>query len=651
MDPKPKRKRLAKACDGCHKSKRRCDGTDPCSNCYFASKPCTYTDSTGRPVQAPRFPESSRTASPGPSTTSYANPQPQSPYPPSGSSSTTRKRARLDADPESPEPPIVRELTSLFFANALPMAAIIHKPTFKADLANNQIPTALLHAVCAAGAPFSKQPTLLREPARCQGRPFAEAAARILFDSTGRFVGQATLHSAQALCLLHWYSAISQTEVGYDKAAKDKSHPGFVDGDRFRVVAIQIIQALNVHQPEHPLLTPVPSHGMVQESIERECLRRIFWLVYVVDCYRSVYWGWDGLGMNHIRSNSKSPAIDGGAIGYSEAELRLRLPVDETSFELAQVHQSLPEYLFLPAVRTHYASEMGHLVRIITIHQKLEWALDKLNDTKARNTIAECGKMIDEWLASLPTHLSFSPEYIAVHKAMFATGSNMSAWCYGAIHIGYASSSLALIVGRQRLAEQERQSFHVPDMGFIFDRVYAVNDMFVGRDKQPTILGMTVWPLVKYLNLQDSPDVKVWIQELFETAGTRFDELVYDRWGDANGMSRLAVRPSTPPPTMPPYPPSSTSAPPSNNASRRPSQSATVYAPNMHIDENRLLPSLKACGLLDWRTSPSSPSSGLPPQGQGQGQGRPNPSAASASPNDTATRGLPMGLSWLADDR
>ncbi|EJD07627.1 uncharacterized protein FOMMEDRAFT_164553 [Fomitiporia mediterranea MF3/22] len=46
-----KRKRLA--CDPCHKSKRRCDGTAPCSNCYYASKDCTYTDSTGRAVPAP----------------------------------------------------------------------------------------------------------------------------------------------------------------------------------------------------------------------------------------------------------------------------------------------------------------------------------------------------------------------------------------------------------------------------------------------------------------------------------------------------------------------------------------------------------------------------------------------------------------------
>ncbi|KAI5121614.1 hypothetical protein M0805_001146 [Coniferiporia weirii] len=74
----PKRKRLVKACDPCHKSKRRCDGTAPCGNwwdyshdflntsasltkllcasSYFASKDCTYTDSSGRPVAAPNAP-------------------------------------------------------------------------------------------------------------------------------------------------------------------------------------------------------------------------------------------------------------------------------------------------------------------------------------------------------------------------------------------------------------------------------------------------------------------------------------------------------------------------------------------------------------------------------------------------------------------
>jgi len=37
------------------------------------------------------------------------------------------------------------------------------------------------------------------------------------------------------------------------------------------------------------------------------------------------------------------------------------------------------EYLYLPAVRTQYSSEFGHLIRILSIYSKMEYALDELN--------------------------------------------------------------------------------------------------------------------------------------------------------------------------------------------------------------------------------------------------------------------------------
>lgn len=37
------------------------------------------------------------------------------------------------------------------------------------------------------------------------------------------------------------------------------------------------------------------------------------------------------------------------------------------------------EYLYLPAVRTAYASEFGHLIRILSIYAKVEFALDEMN--------------------------------------------------------------------------------------------------------------------------------------------------------------------------------------------------------------------------------------------------------------------------------
>lgn len=37
------------------------------------------------------------------------------------------------------------------------------------------------------------------------------------------------------------------------------------------------------------------------------------------------------------------------------------------------------EFLYLPAVRMQYASEFGHLIRILTIFAKMEYVLDELN--------------------------------------------------------------------------------------------------------------------------------------------------------------------------------------------------------------------------------------------------------------------------------
>ena len=153
-------------------------------------------------------------------------------------------------------------------------------------------------------------------------------------------------------------------------------------------------------------------------------MRRIFWLIHLLDVIASIYF--------------KKP------VTFTESELRLRLPVDETSFEMG-VHSTLPggcsycaflsfplqtpqrdgifyscprlspplllnpftseplyycifliphhyhlsyptsnvhliiEYLYLPAVKTQYASEFGHLIRILSIYAKVEHSLDEMN--------------------------------------------------------------------------------------------------------------------------------------------------------------------------------------------------------------------------------------------------------------------------------
>lgn len=102
-------------------------------------------------------------------------------------------------------------------------------------------------------------------------------------------------------------------------------------------LALTIVDSLGVLNPEHPTLTPVPSQEFISASLEREAVRRIFWYIHFVDVKAAIYF--------------KKP------ITFTPAELRLRLPVDETSFELG-VHSTLPGMSF---IGPHFAELLSHL--------------------------------------------------------------------------------------------------------------------------------------------------------------------------------------------------------------------------------------------------------------------------------------------------
>ncbi|TFK26175.1 hypothetical protein FA15DRAFT_616185, partial [Coprinopsis marcescibilis] len=541
-----KRKRLAKACDACHKSKRRCDGTAPCSNCYFASKQCTYTDASGRPVPAPhRFdPARGNPLGPPPESRNIPFNQPQVsgasepprygppnrlPPPPVPSSVSTtngndscdedrrnsRKRFRSDRGVAiAPEDLVIdgpvsnsldrptavdldnalmRELTNLFFAHCHPARAIIHKPTFASNLSHNKVPKYLLHAVCAVAAPLSKQPRIRTNPARFAGRPFAQEALSLMFDGAGRLKCEPNLATAQALCLLQMH----------DITTKERN---VCWNSRYHDLALRIVEALGVHSPEHPTLTPVPSPEFISVSLEREAIRRIFWHIHLLDLKASIYF--------------KKPTT------FTEAELRLRLPVDETSFELG-VHSTLPEYLYLPAVRMQYASEFGHLVRIITIYARMESILDLLavpyqdidNSNRFNKELLEVEQHMENWARTLPDHLRFSEQSLQVQQSMFETSSNTGAWCWCSIHVYHASCALALNAARQR---NQRDATVEPQWAITM--IESILQMIGDRAKNSLLLGAALWPLIKYCK-RDDPQVRAWSSDYEESFGTRMFEL------------------------------------------------------------------------------------------------------------------------------
>ncbi|KAJ6621374.1 fungal-specific transcription factor domain-containing protein [Mycena sp. CBHHK59/15] len=521
----PKRKRLAKACDACHKSKRRCDGTAPCSNCYFASKPCHYTDASGRPVAAPHTGKPDASKGPGAnsrtnSSRSKAHSEDERSRASTSSQSVvdgerrhSRKRVKnervnpipaqeaLSDSGLSPDdgardrvvldPALTRELTNLFFTHCHPSRAIIHKPSFSASLSHGRVPSHLLYAICALAAPLSRQPRIRTSPPRLSGRPFAHEALSLMFDGAGHLLCDPDLPTAQALCLL----------MVHDLIVKDANAPG---NSRYRDLALQIVDALGVHNPEHPVITSVPTADFIHASIERESVRRVFWVIHIIDLETSIH--------------NQRP------VSLSDGQLRTRLPVDETSFELA-VPSTLPEYLYLPPVRTHWVSELGHLIRIMSIYAQAEQNFNRTSWSNVERYLAfiilccfnERGKQ--EWASSLPEHLRFSEQNLQVQQSMFETSSNTGAWCFCCMHVYYASFALALHV------VSALSSMFLVAPQWTLTRLDMIMAMLGERAKNSLLMGASLWTQIKYCN-RDDAQIRGWCNDYEELSGVRLQELV-----------------------------------------------------------------------------------------------------------------------------
>lgn len=528
-----KRKRLTKACDACHRSKRRCDGTAPCSNCYFASKPCTYTDNLGRPVPAPKIaaadppePSSSsrsldRSMSLGdiPALQHTVGAWDQPSVLSSQDDQLPRKRLRASASATSVGYPVdysalqvsierapplalnntlMRELVSLFFTHCHPARIVFHKPTFTAALTHGIVPAYLTFSICALAAPLSKQPHLRMTPARLAGRPFAQEALSLMFDGAGRLTCEPSLATAQALCLLQIHNAVAGAAAAWNKRQHD--------------LTFQVCDRLGVHSNDEPQYSTLgPTSAYIEGAINKESLRRIYWLIYFMDVTSSVY----------VRA----------PLDWMTANPRLRLPCDETSFELA-VGKSEAEYLYLPAPQTESASEMGHLIRVAAIWAELELALEEIDSSNPEESLTRIRDLelrFNAWETTLSPQLRFSDDVLAVQQSMLETGSNNGAWCWALMHVYRASCALVLCEARERDATRqagadllsemhpawsERQAISVRDprrenedevaFNWPVGMLEAILHTFGNRAKNSTLLFATLWPLIKYCKREDA---------------------------------------------------------------------------------------------------------------------------------------------------
>ena len=203
---------------------------------------------------------------------------------------------------------------------------IIHKPTFMAALSQNRVASHLILAMCAMSAPFSQSPQVKSQPPRLAGIKFYEDALNILFDSSGRLICDASLQTVQALCLLEMHDVVAQYSWTkcYRYLGRQFPHQPLWptdDNPRNQDIASKILfETLDIASPESPPLSPKPTIEEMNRMTDRECARRCYWIIYFL----------------HVLSTACTRNVR----RFSAEGMLMRLPVDETSFELGIQSQS-----------------------------------------------------------------------------------------------------------------------------------------------------------------------------------------------------------------------------------------------------------------------------------------------------------------------
>lgn len=326
----------------------------------FADKPCTYTDTSGRPVAPPNPTPAHRQsnssqgwASSGSSFDANVQYRPPTPVP------TTSDPGVSLIDPGtvvhlvnskhfSSRRDHVAHPTAVFFARCHPSSLLLHRPTFMHELARARIPSYLLLCVCALAAPFSNHPALRRaqEPHWHRGDNFATEAIKIIFNESAASNGlsdsldslriRPSLELAQALCLLQVHDCVMR------RGGKS---------DKYLVHAITVLKCLDVMHLD------MPSNNVVEGytgHVKTESMRRTFWYIYCIELLSS--------------------AFTSRPLSLQRADLNgLRLPIEEALFELPRIenrpgHELQYEYLPIPSDGHPCKSEFANLLRVSTIY-------------------------------------------------------------------------------------------------------------------------------------------------------------------------------------------------------------------------------------------------------------------------------------------
>lgn len=185
---------------------------------------------------------------------------------------------------------------------------------------------------------MSKQRAVRAVPPRTAGVPYGQLALQHMFDQHGRLIVEHNLVTVQALLILQshemmisWPWTATTRYQGQPSISYLLYSFSVLAGCLFLILAIPFVryvdlalkileEDLKVHEQNYPILTPVPTPEFVFAAIDRECARRAFWLIRFMHLTAFTFY--------YV------------PIPPKPLNLSLRLPVDETSFELG-VHSTL----------------------------------------------------------------------------------------------------------------------------------------------------------------------------------------------------------------------------------------------------------------------------------------------------------------------
>ncbi|KNG86609.1 C6 transcription factor [Aspergillus nomiae NRRL 13137] len=274
---------------------------------------------------------------------------------------------------------------------------LLHKPSFMRRLKARTVPPALILAVCAVSARFSTHPQLNSEPPFLRGENWANPAAAIALSR----------HDAPNITILTVFLLLGLHEFGTCHGGRSWSFGG---------QALRMAYALQLHNEleEDPLLSQTNGGGSQLSFTDREIRRRTMWACFMMDRYNS--------------SGSQRPPIG------NEKFLQIQLPIKESHFQMeipgptedldGNVPNPVPEDVGQLSNAKDNMGVSAYIIRAIVLWGRIVDYLNLGGKKKDAHPLwsPESGythlkRQIEEFSASLPSHLAFTYENLQIHAA------------------------------------------------------------------------------------------------------------------------------------------------------------------------------------------------------------------------------------------